>query len=132
MDQRARDCRALLLATAELMCEVKRSIGEPNQINQLLRSFFAFGRRRSLQEQWEADVFEHIHRRQEIEELKDKAHVSAPVLRERLVIGLVQREAIDENLSSSRILESSQEVNKRALAATARSAYRHEFIPSDF
>jgi hypothetical protein len=95
MDQSARDCRPLLLATAELMREMKRSISEPNQINQLRRSFFTFVRRHSLQEQGEADVFERIHRRQEVEELKNKPDLPAPELRKRFVIRAMQREAID-------------------------------------
>ena len=42
VDQRAGDRRSLLLATAELMSEVSRSVSEPDQIDQLRRPFFTF------------------------------------------------------------------------------------------
>ena len=132
MDQRTRDRRPLLLATAELMSEVSRSIRESDQINQLRRPPFTFMRRDALQEQWKTDVLKHIHRREEIEELKDKAHALAPVSRERTVIRSVQGEAIDKDLPGGWILESSQEMNEGALATTARSAHRDKFISRDF
>ena len=126
------DCRPLLLAAAELMGEMSRSIREPDQINQFRGPFFTFVRRHPLQEQGKADVFEHIHRRQKVEELKDEADAAAPIFRKRVVVRTVQRKAIDKNLARGRIFESGQEMNERALAAAARPAHRDKFIPRDF
>ena len=88
--------------------------------------------RHALQEQRETDVFEHVHRRQEIEELKDKAEPPAPIVRQSGVIGRVQGEAIDHNFARGRMIEAGEQMNERALAAAARSAHRHELIPRDF
>ena len=88
--------------------------------------------RDTLQEQWKAHVLEHVHRRQEIEELKDKANATAPVFRESPVIRTVQREPIDKDLPSGRILKPRQEMDERALAAAARSTHRDKFILRDF
>ncbi len=132
MDQRPRDRRSLLFATTQLVNEVSRSILESDQINQFRRPLFTFTRRDALEEQWETDVLEDIHRRQEIEKLKDKPRAVAPVFRERSVIRSVQGEAIDKDLPGSWIFESGQEMNKSTLAAAARSAHRDKFISRDF
>ena len=59
----------------------------------------------ALQEQWETDVLKHIHRRQKIEELKDKTKPPTPVVRERGVISGVQGETINNNFAPCRLLQ---------------------------
>src|ERR1022692_4584307 len=89
-------------------------------------------RRTALQKQWEADVFEHVHRRQEIEELKDKTKPPTPVVRESGVISGVQGETINNNFARCWILQAGEKMNKGALSTAARSIHRHKFIPRDF
>ena len=132
MHERAGDGRPLLLAAAELMNEMCRTIGEADQSDEFRRPFFAFVRRQTLQEQWETDVFEHVHRRQEIEELKDKSDPPAPVLRQSGIIGRVQGKTLNHNFARGRILKAGQKMNERTFAAAARPAHRDKFIPRDF
>lgn len=132
MHERAGDGRPLLLAATELMNEMRRTIGQADQRDEFLRPFFAFVRRQTLQEQWETDVFEHVHRRQEIEELKDKPKAPAPVVRQSGVVSGVQGETIDNNFARGRMLEAGQKMNEGAFAAAARSAHGHKLIPRNF
>src|SRR5438105_1160686 len=128
MDQCPCDRRPLLFATAELMNKMSRALMEAHQINRFCRPFFTFRDRPALQEQRETDVFEHVHSREKIEELKNKAQPAPPVFRQSSIIRRVQGKSVNYNFARSWMLQPGQQVNKRALAAAARSAHRHKFV----
>ena len=78
MDQGTRDRGPLLFAAAELMHEMSSRGPSFRPLRAThARAFRALAVSHALQEQWKADVFEHVHRRQEIEELKNQARADA-------------------------------------------------------
>src|SRR5664279_6107809 len=113
------------------MNEMGRAVGQADQNDEFLRSFSALLQRETLQEQWETDVFQHVHRRQEIEELKNKSEPPAAIVRQSGVIGRVQGKTLNLNFAGGRIFEAGQKMNERAFAAPARPAYRDKLIPRD-
>src|SRR5687767_4168127 len=132
MDQRPGDGRALLFAAAELMEEMVGPLSQPDQIDQLLRALLALPRSDSLQQQRKGNVLLHVHRWQEVEELKDEADPTAAKLRQRGVIRGVQSESINDNLAGGGMIETTQKMDQRALAAAARAANRHKLVARDF
>src|SRR5688500_3940983 len=131
MDQRSGDGRALLFAAAELMEEMVGPLPQPDQIDQLLRTLLAFPRSDSLEQQRKGNVLQHVHRRQEVEELEDEADLPTTKLRQRSVIGRMEGEPIDDNLAGSGMIQSTQEMDQGALAAAARAADGHKFVARD-
>ena len=86
VDQRPRDGRPLLFASAQLMNEMIRPFHQPNEPDQIRRALLAFRQRHSLEEQWQRNIFAHVHRRQKIEELEDQSDLAAAKLGQRGII----------------------------------------------
>ena len=131
MDQRARDGGALLFAAAELMHEMRRALRHSDQLEQLARTRLALAMRHALQQQRKADVLDHVHRRQQIEELEDEAEPVPAVIGQRRIVRCMQREPVDEDLAARRRIEAGEQMHERALAAAARAGDRDEFAARD-
>lgn len=110
MNQGARDGGSLLFATAELMNEMPGTFRQPDQGNQFGGSSFTLPRRNALQKQWEADVFNHVHRWQKIKELKYQAELLAAVFRQGSIIGRVQCQLIHDDFPGGWLLQPGQEM----------------------
>ena len=108
MHQGTGDRRALLFPTAQLVKKMGGAFPQADQIDQLAGALLAFPGRDSLQQQRKRNILQHIHCRQKVEELKDEPHLPPPKLGERVVVGSMQGEPINENLSGSRMIETSQ------------------------
>ena len=74
----------------------------------------------ALQQQRKADVLQHVHRRQQIEELEDKPQAMAPVIGQRRVAGSMQSETVHFDLAARRRIESGEQMQQRAFAAATR------------
>jgi hypothetical protein len=111
MHQGTGDRRALLFSTAQLVKKMAGAFPQADQIDQLGGALLAFPRRNPLQEQRKGNVLQHIHRRQKVEELKDEPHLPPPKLGEGVVVGSMQGEPINENLSGSRMIETTQQMD---------------------
>src|SRR5947208_7217640 len=122
MNQCARDRGPLLFAAAELMDKMIGAFAQPDEFDQSVRALLAFRRRDALEEKRQRYVLAHVHRRQRIEELKDEADLLPPEIRQGSVIRFVQREITDKHCDGSRTIQARQQMNPRALAATARPA----------
>ena len=131
MNQRPGDGRSLLLTAAQLMDKMVTPFAKADQLDQFPGAFVAFLRRNTLKQQRQGNVLSHVHCRQQIEELKNEADPAAAELRQRRVIRGMQRDTVDENFAACRPIEPGEEMNERALAATARAPDRHELITRD-
>ena len=131
MDKGARDCRPLLFAAAQLMNEVRRAVGEPDEREQFPRPRRCLLRCDPLEQQRQADILECVHRWQEIEKLKDEAEPAPAELRQGSVIRTRQIQPIDDNLARGRPIEAGDEMEKGAFAAAARTDDRDELMPRD-
>ena len=131
MDQRAGDRGPLLLAAAQLMDKMLRALAQPDEVDHFLRAFFALRGRHALEEKRQGNIFAHVHCRQQIEKLKNEADPAAAELRQRCVIRGMQRDTVDENFAACRPIEPGEEMDERALAATARAPDCHELITRD-
>jgi hypothetical protein len=100
-----------------------RAFAQSHQIDQLGHALRALPRRNSLQKQRKGNVLPHIHCRQKIEELKDEPYLTAPELRQRGIIRVMQGESVDNNFARRGMIEATQKMDQRALAAPARAAY---------
>ena len=56
---------------------------------------------------------------------------AATVVSQRLVTGIVQREAVDEHLAARRRVEAGEQMHQRRLAASARASHRDELAARD-
>ena len=131
VDQGAGDRCSLLLAAAQLVDKMLRALAQPDEVDHFLRAFFALRRRHALEEKGQGNIFPHVHCRQQIEELKNETDPTAAELRQRCVIRGMQRDTVDENFAAGRPIEPGEEMDERALAATARAPDRHELITRD-
>lgn len=131
MHQRARDGRALLFAAAQLVDKMLRPLAQSNQLKNRTRSRLALPERDSLEHQREAYVFEDVHGREEIEELKNETKPVTPKFRERGIIRRVHGDSSDHDFAGGWFIQTGNQVHQRALAATAWATHRHEFMRRD-
>lgn len=131
MDQRPRNGGPLLFASAQLMDEMIGAFPQADQLDQSGGALFAFRRGHPLQEERQGDVLEHIHCWQKVEELEDQSHLTPPEVGQCRVTGRVQGEAVDHDFALRGMIEAGEQVDERALAATTRTADRHELVPRD-
>lgn len=131
MDQGARNRRALLFAAAELVHKMSGARLHRDEFEQLMRARLAFRESDALEQKGKSDVFQHAHRREQIEELKDKAEPVASIVGQCSVVRLLQRKAIDFDFASRRCFQSSEQMHQGALATAARATDRHELAARD-
>lgn len=109
-----------------------RTLRQADQADQFRRALFAFRGRNALEEQGQRNVLTHVHRRQQIEELENEAHLVAAELRQRSIIRGLESETIHNDFSGRGMIEARQEMNQRTLAATARPADGDKLVPRYF
>lgn len=80
-----------------------------------------------MQEQWQFDIFLQSHGGQQIEKLKNQAKLMATVLGEHFLIGRVERNPRDLDLSGSGAIQPTEQMQQGALAAAARARDRDKF-----
>lgn len=131
MNKGARDCCPLLFAAAQLMDEVRRAIGKADEREQLLRPRRRLSRCNPLEQQWQADILERVHRWQEIEKLKHKSEPAPAKVRQGSVVRGRQIQAVDDNLARGRPIQPGNEMEEGAFAATARTEDGDELVPRD-
>jgi hypothetical protein len=79
IDQRPRQCDALLLAARKFCRFMAQPLGQANGLQQVLRTTTALGRRYAGKEHGELYILRRGHGRNQVERLKDEADACAPV-----------------------------------------------------
>ena len=131
MNQRAGDGGALHFAAAHLMRKSLRARAESDEFEHFGGAGAGLAGPVAAQEQGKFDILHRGHGGEQIEKLEDDAEVLAPVGRELCFAGVVQRESVDGDLSGTRLVESAEEIEQCAFAATARSGDRAERMRRD-
>jgi hypothetical protein len=111
MDKRARDRCPLLFAAAQLVDVMLRALAQAYQFDQPSSALVGLSRRHTLKKQWQRHILEHVHRREQIEELEHHPYFPPPKLRQGGVVGRMEGETVDEDLTAGRLIETGQEVN---------------------
>ena len=132
MNQRPGDRRALHLPPAELVGKMTCSMIHPNTLQHDHRLPADASGSIPAEEQGKFDILHDGHRGKEIEELENDAQLSAPVLRQGLVISLLQMNPIHDDLAGGGVVQPSQEVEQSAFTRAAGSSDGNEFPPLDF
>ncbi len=120
------DGDALHLTAAQLVREMPRPVGHPDQIEHFRHARGGLFLGIPAQEQGELHIFPNRHGWQEIEELKHDAERVAAVMGEFPLARAVKLEAIHPNLARGGRVETAEEVQQRAFAATAGTRDRGE------
>ncbi len=131
MNQRPGDRRSLLLTAAQLMNKMIGPFPQPDELDQFSRALVAFLWRNTLKQERQGNVLAHVHRRQQVEELKDEPDLVPPEIRQRRIIRCLQRQTIDNDLAGRRTIQSREQMNQRALTAPARAANRDKLVSRD-
>lgn len=131
MDQSPGDGRALHFPAAHLVGKRAGPRSQADQIEHFGRPRTGVTRLFPAQKKGQFDVLHRRHGREEIEELENNAEPLASVGGERIFARAVQSKAIDRDFSRSRLVESAQQIEQRAFAASAGSGHRNEFRRRD-
>jgi hypothetical protein len=101
-------------------------------LQQFLGNRLHLAGRLALQQPGQRHVLQCRHGRQQMKELKNDPDRVAPVIGQKAIVRRVQWQSIHEQFSAARRIQSPEQVEKRALAASARSGDRHEFPRCNF
>ena len=77
-------------------------------------------------------VFGDGHRREKVKELKDDPEIVTAVTRQFGIFGIVERDIIDPDFSRVWRIESAEQIQQRAFAASTRPRYRGELARGNF
>ena len=83
------------------------------------------------QEQRQAHVLEHRHRADQVEGLKDRGHPLQPVVGERILRQLIERQAGREHAARARPVKAAHQGQQRGLAAAGRPDHGDELARHD-
>src|SRR5438105_2103780 len=139
--ERAGDRDSLLLASGDLVWAMALKAAKVELIHQRADAVLdvAPGQARSGEPKWpvvaqaqrQRDVLSSRESRQKIERLEDKADVIAAERRPHRVVEAVQIDPADADGAGVRRFEATEDVEQRALAASARSHDRDELAAPD-
>ena len=132
VNQRAGHGGALHFASAHLVREGRGARGEADQSEHFGGASAGLLRPGAAEEKREFDVFHRRHRGEQVEKLENDAEAFAAVGGEFRFAGCVERETVHGDLACGRLVEAAEEVEERALAATARAGHRAERVRRDF
>src|SRR6478672_2194059 len=129
--QRASNCRALLLSTGERSGPMLHPAPKANALEQrhrpLLRLFVLY----PTNPQWHHHVLERGELAQEMVELEHESDRAVSQRGDRIVGQVADRLAVDQHLAGRRSVQRPQQVQKRALARSARTDDRDHLAPRD-
>ena len=132
MNQRSRHGGALHFAAAHLVREGVGARGESDEFEHLGRAGAGVLGPVAAQEEGKLDVLDRGHGQQQIEKLEDDAEALAPVCGEGAFVHVVQSESVDRDLARCWLVESAEQIEQRAFAATAGTGHRAECAGRDF
>ena len=110
---------ALHLAAAELVRKMPGAVGEADEIEHFLDTGGGFFSGIAAEKQGEFDILADCHCGEEVEKLEDDAERVAAVMGEFTLTGGVEGESIDAHFARSGGVETAENVEEGAFAATA-------------
>ena len=127
MDQGSGDGGALHFAAAHLVRKSGGPGGEADEIEHFRGAGAGLARVLAAEEEGKFDILRRGHGGEEIEKLEDNPQAFAAVGREGGIAGPVQGESIDRDFSRGRLVESAEQIEQSAFAATAGSGHGDKF-----
>src|SRR5262245_53554273 len=111
--QRARDRDTLPLAARQFIRQVRLSVAELNERQQLARPLVNLAPWPPPQVKGQPDVLETRQRRQQVEELKDESDL-VPSNPRQLIVGQTSKPfAVDANVAGGRTIEAANQIEER-------------------
>src|SRR5467141_3575055 len=121
----------LLLAAAQLVRPMTRTLGEADEIEEFLRPSLPGRAIFGGEAHGQLDVFLGGERRDEVKELEDEARVSQSILDEPSLAQIDQVRAVHLDSTRGRAVDSPKDIQERRLAAPRRPSNRDEFAVGD-
>src|SRR5947208_1457484 len=125
------DSDPLLLAAAQLVRPMTRTLGEADEIEEFLRPSLPGRAVFGGEAHGQLDVFLGGERRDEVEELENEARLAQSISDELSVAHVDQVGAVHLDPTRGRAVDSAKDVQERRLAASRRPSNRDEFAVAD-
>src|SRR5882757_2909082 len=118
MYERAGDCHALLLTAGQCIYEAVKTIPEPYFLQNCRAAFARLRATHAIQFQNESNVFFHIQRRNEVEELINKTNVLAPEQSQMRLAQCGDSHVVDGHCPTVGMIDSADEIQECGFSRT--------------